>query len=175
MCMSFLSIHKTQGKQPIALQTSPTRCSSMNQNGVTIRLSEETNDFKICTKYVEHFCEQNNLSPKLVFKITLVLDELISNIISYGYNMPEEHVIDVHLEMDEAILTMVVEDGGAPFNPLEAEEPELNIPLDERKRQIGGMGIHLVRSITDSQAYERKDDKNILTMTMNVAKCIQEN
>lgn len=144
----------------------------MSENGFHIRLTTDGNDFSVCSETVEDFCERNDLSPKLVFKITLVLDEIITNIIDYGYVEPGSHTIDVYLDLEGTVLTIVVIDDAAAFNPLEVSQPELEIPLEERKRPIGGMGIHLVRSITDSLAYERKDDRNVLTMTINVAQCM---
>jgi len=63
-------------------------------------------------------------------------------------------------------LTAELEDDGRPFNPLEAAEPDLSIPLEERK--IGGLGIFLVRKFTTDLAYQRHDEKNLLILKKKI-------
>ncbi len=61
---------------------------------------------------------------------------------------------------------MTITDEGVPFNPLSAATPETNLPLVER--EIGGLGIHLVRKLVDDVSYQRRIDKNVMTMTMHL-------
>lgn len=111
------------------------------------------------------FAREVCLSEKGTYQLTLVLDELISNILSYGYDDPEEHEIRVNLSVEGDELSITVTDNSKPFNPLvECECPELNKPLEERRRQIGGMGVHIIRSIMDNVTYKYEDGKNILQM-----------
>lgn len=71
----------------------------------------------------------------------------MSNVISYGYDDREEHKIIVCLLMQQGKLTVEVENDGRPFNPLDAPEPDIEKPLEERT--LGGLGIHLVRNVMD--------------------------
>ena len=74
-----------------------------------------------------------------------------------------EHPIVVRLSVREGVLTAHVEDDGRAFNPLEAPAPDIDAGIDERP--IGGLGIHLVRSVMSSVEYRREDGRNILIMT----------
>ncbi len=143
----------------------------MQNQTLNIRLAPGAMDFSDCSSKVEAFCEELGLPQKMIFKLVLVLDELITNIITYGYDLPDSHVIDVSLRCDVEILELVVSDNAKAFNPLcDCAEPELHLPLEERSRQIGGMGVHLVKSLMDSVSYERVDGKNVLTLK----KCLDE-
>lgn len=104
-------------------------------------------------------------SDKCVYQITLALDEIITNILQYGYQSAEGYEIDVAVEITGQQARLEVRDNARPFNPIgDVSEPELDKPLLERKRCVGGMGVHLVRSIMNSIAYRYENGRNILTM-----------
>jgi len=146
------------------------KIQNVASNTISFRMTNKENCFKCFQPKVEIFGQENELSPKVVFHLTLVLDELVTNIISYGYADFDEHPIDVTIVLDEELLTITVEDDAEPFNILKAPEPELGTPLDERDRQVGGMGVHLVKAMVHRINYERKDNKNILTLTKDISK-----
>ncbi|MBW1942374.1 MAG: SpoIIE family protein phosphatase [Deltaproteobacteria bacterium] len=106
--------------------------------------------------------KQHGLSDPLRRKMNVVFDELLSNIISYAYQDDQEHEIEIKIELTEEKLTVSIVDDGLPFNPLGVEAPNREIPMEERK--VGGLGIHLVRSIMDKVSYQRRIDKNVLTL-----------
>src|SRR5690349_2616546 len=81
----------------------------------------------------------------------LALEEFVTNSIKYGYNDAEEHSIDVNIRLSEAELVLTLIDDGRPFNPLEAPEPQLDLPVEERP--IGGLGIYMVRKMSDRMTY----------------------
>lgn len=145
----------------------------MHGNALSLQLRPGATDFALCSCKVEKFCENLGLSPRLIFKITLVLDELITNIISYGYDTPDSYAIDINLACTGEGLVLEVTDDARPFNPLvDAAKPELHLPLEERSRQVGGMGVHLVKSLMDSATYQRVGDKNVLTLKKNLDECV---
>ena len=115
---------------------------------------------------IEEFGDENGFPPKLVFKINLALDELTTNIISYGYEDEGEHDIHVKLSLKDQTLTLQLIDDGQPFDPLEAEAPDVSCPINERK--VGGLGIHLVKEIMDSVHYARRDGKNMTTLVKSL-------
>ena len=119
---------------------------------------------------VEAFAEAQGLDPRCAFQLQLVLDELITNVLSYGYIDKDEHEIEVRLKREGDVLTLKLVDSARPFDILTAPPPELDLPLEERARTVGGMGIHLVKNMVDEIAYERRDDRNILTLTKRIEK-----
>lgn len=115
---------------------------------------------------VTDFAEHHSLPSELVFRVTLVLEEIITNVISYGYEDEMEHEISVRLSWEDPDMKIEVEDDGRPFNPLEAPPPDMVKPLAERP--VGGLGIHLVREMMDKLEYRRENDKNLLVLKTRV-------
>lgn len=115
---------------------------------------------------LEQFAEIHELPPRATFETNLALDELVTNIISYGYTDDCEHDIRIDMTLTDGILTLRVVDDGEPFNPLEAAPPDLDSPLEERA--VGGLGIHLVRKVMDDVHYRRDGRANVLTLTKTV-------
>ena len=111
----------------------------------------------------EQFGADNGLSTDDVLAINLVLDEIVINVIAHGYDDDAEHLIHVRLGRKDQTVTVEVEDDGRPFNPLDLPTPNFDLPLEERP--IGGLGVHIVRSMMDTVDYRRDGDRNVLTMT----------
>ena len=111
---------------------------------------------------LQEYFTRFHIPPDVHFVIMLALDELLTNIISYAYPDTREHPIDIFLASDNWSIIIEISDDGTPFNPLEVEEPDLTVSIEER--QIGGLGVHLVRKLMDSVEYQRHDDRNIFTM-----------
>ncbi len=102
------------------------------------------------------------LPQKCRSEINLGLDELFTNIISYGFEDESEHQIKFSLAKAEETLVVEIEDDGIPFNPLDANGPGVARDLDSI--DIGGLGIHLVRNMMDKVSYRRRIDKNVITV-----------
>lgn len=101
------------------------------------------------------------LKPKTVAEINLVLEEIIINIIEHG-DRTKKHPIVITLKKKEQELTMVVTDEGPTFDPTNCTPPDTKLPL--KKRQCGGLGIHLVRTLCQCCSYTRTDDSNMLIL-----------
>lgn len=123
-----------------------------NDHGELTRLAEE----------LERFLEGHGIGPDVTFKVNLALDELVTNVINYGYDDGGEHAIGLALTVDGQILRLVLEDDGKPFNPLDAPPPDLDAQVEDRR--VGGLGIHFVRQVMDSVTYRRDAGRNMLTM-----------
>ena len=115
---------------------------------------------------VSQFCRENGLSSEIEGDLSLALEEVLVNVISYGHPEGGKHEILVELAVEEECVVATVEDDGMPFNPLETPEPDLDSPMEARR--IGGLGIHLVRNITDRLEYRRNEGRNRLVMWKNV-------
>jgi len=115
---------------------------------------------------MEAFCEANDIPMKPTFEINLVMEEILMNIISYGYQDGAEHEIEVIWWLENDLLHLEVKDDGVQFDPLLLPEPDLEKSVDERK--IGGLGIHLVKKMMCDIRYERRDKSNILMMKKKI-------
>lgn len=108
------------------------------------------------------FAEQQALPAAVRQKINIALDELLNNIITYAYDAEGEHEIEVSIALGDQRLVITLVDRGRPFNPFAWEKPDTTKSLQER--EIGGLGIHLVRKIMDDVSYERRIDKNVVKL-----------
>jgi serine/threonine-protein kinase RsbW/sigma-B regulation protein RsbU (phosphoserine phosphatase) len=114
-------------------------------------------------EFAERFGAEVRLSEDDVMAVNLVLDEVVANVIEHGYGGEEgERDIYVSMEFDGSLLILRVEDEGRPFDPLQAPPPDLSLPLEERP--VGGLGIHIVRSLMDEVEYRRAAGRNVLIM-----------
>jgi len=106
------------------------------------------------------------LAPRLVHAMELAVEEILTNIMSHGYTDDAEHEITVRLTARPEALEAEVEDDGQPFNPLEAPKPDTTRSLHDRS--IGGLGIHLARTLVDGLEYQRREGKNVLLLRKSV-------
>jgi anti-sigma regulatory factor (Ser/Thr protein kinase) len=118
--------------------------------------------------YVVRAAAEAGLDAKGAYNLRLAVDEIATNIISYGYG-PEGGGITLRGELSAASLTIILEDSGTPFDPLAKEtvkEGDLTLPLEER--QVGGLGIYLVLKGVDAFRYEYVDgiNRNIFEMKL---------
>jgi anti-sigma regulatory factor (Ser/Thr protein kinase) len=111
---------------------------------------------------VERFGAEHACPGHVINDVNVVLDEVLSNIISYGYEDGEQSDILVRLDYRPGEVLVEVEDAGKPFDPLKAPPPDLGVPLEAR--QVGGLGIHFMKSLMDDVAYARVDGKNRLRL-----------
>ena len=143
----------------------------MADNSVSFRMTNKQNCFKCFQPKVEEFGAAHDLPTKAIFHLTLSLDELVTNIISYGYADYDEHPIDVTISLKDSAIIIRIEDDSEPFNIFEAPEPKFDVPLEDRE-SLGGMGIHLVKNMVDEIDYKREDGKNILLLKKKICeKC----
>jgi sigma-B regulation protein RsbU (phosphoserine phosphatase) len=126
------------------------------------RFSNQHQELEIMSEMVDLFCSRNELDPALVYQLTLVLDELMSNVIDYGFEDNEEHQIDINLNLGADQVKIIMRDDGIGFDPFDAPEPDLVSPLQDRP--VGGLGLHFVWTIMDTVEYQRLGDENVLKL-----------
>lgn len=115
----------------------------------------------VVTAFLEEALEEMGCSPRSQMQLAIALDELFSNIAYYAYpGETGEVTVRIEAEGDAAVLTFI--DAGIPYNPLSKEDPD--ITLSAQERQIGGLGIYMVKKSMDAMAYAYRDGKNILTI-----------
>lgn len=115
---------------------------------------------------VDRFGAEHAVSPDDLTSVHLVLDELVSNVIRHGHTA-NNGTVDVSLAVDAGMLTIDIVDDGIAFDPLTRPAPNLDLPIDERP--IGGLGIHIVKALSETIAYRRDSGRNHLSLTMRLA------
>jgi serine/threonine-protein kinase RsbW len=113
---------------------------------------------------VESFGASAGLSDALLFRVMLALDEVVTNIVRHAFDDDAGHEIAITITVDAGVVTVVVVDGGRPFDPHTVPPADVHAPLEHRP--IGGLGVHLVRSLAQDMAYRRTDGRNVLTLRL---------
>ena len=116
--------------------------------------------------FMEKIEREKNLDQSLTMSLNLALEEAVTNVILYAYPEGADGLVDIEAILSRDRLKFIISDSGKPFDPTSAPEADINASVEQRP--IGGLGIHLVRSIMDSVEYVRENEKNILTMIKNI-------
>ena len=116
---------------------------------------------------VEEFGDAHGLPGAKVYVINLALDELITNVVSYGFGGVAEPEIRITLRVEGGALVLIMEDNGQPFDPTRDLAADTTSPLAERP--IGGLGLHLVKTFADRLSYEFADGRNRVIVEHDLA------
>lgn len=115
------------------------------------------------TEFILESLEDKECKPKTIMQMELVIEEIFVNVASYAYNPGiGQCTICKNLGENPPSITLTFIDSGVPYNPLEKEDPDTTLGVNER--EIGGLGIFLVKKNVDEISYEYKDGKNILRL-----------
>ena len=112
--------------------------------------------------FIEELSEELALAPELTFNLNLVLEEAVSNVILYAYGEEKQKEITLLANMSDNNLIFVLTDSGQEFDPTKV--PDADVTLSAEEREIGGLGIFLIRQIMNTIEYQRIDGKNVLIM-----------
>lgn len=140
----------------------------MGYEQIRIVLRNDLSEIAKLHQELESFGQKSSLSSKTLFELNLILEEVLANVISYAYGDNQLHEIVVRADLRDGELVIEVEDDGRPFNPLQIPPPDLDRPLEQRN--VGGLGLHLVRELTSSIEYTRREEKNHLVMRKKTEK-----
>ncbi len=134
---------------------------------LTLNIERSHDELGRITDAVDDLGHKEDWSNDLLFRVHLVLEELVLNIIDYGFDDgKDDHELVVVLMSEDDNLTIEITDDGIPFDPLhDAKVPDTDAPLEDRP--IGGLGVHLVRTMMDEVSYRWEDGKNHLTLVAN--------
>lgn len=128
----------------------------------SIILANDISEISRLYEFVEEVGNDFELSPDIVFNLNLVLEEAVVNIINYAYPKEEHESIYLSARMHEGSIVLVLTDTGKEFDPTAVPEADVTLSADDR--QIGGLGIFLIRQIMNEVKYERIEGKNVLTL-----------
>jgi phosphoserine phosphatase RsbU/P len=132
----------------------------------TVVLRNELGDLDTLDPILDRFGKHGRLPAATMAELRVVCDDIVSNVINHGYPQGGEHDIEVRLELTGRRLVVTVSDDGVAFNPLAVAPPDTTLPLEQR--ELGGLGIHLVRSLTDEATYGRHGGRNVITLVKMV-------
>ena len=128
-----------------------------------LSLKSDLSELARIADVIETHGESHGWPMRWIMNLNISLDELVTNIISYGYQDFDEHEIHITLTDRNGSLVVVLEDDGTAFDPFTAvPEPDLDSSVEERR--IGGLGVHIVKSLMDETTYERIDNHNRITL-----------
>lgn len=118
--------------------------------------------------FIDSQLEELNCGIKIITQVDVAVEEIFVNISSYAYN-PETGPATIRAEITEEPLSVIISfiDNGKQYDPLAKPDPDVKIPLKERKK--GGLGIFMVKKTMDDVSYEYKDGQNILTITKTIS------
>ena len=133
-------------------------------NTLSISFANDMQELTHVLQVVNVFLEPRALSSKLVYAVNLILEEILMNIIKYGYDDGESHEIEVQIEVEQEEVAFTVIDDGREFNPLTIPPPDHSKSAMDRLEE--GLGLQFVRHMRNAIEYRREEDKNILKIWM---------
>ena len=130
-------------------------------------LAATLENIPVVTAFIDEKLEALGCPMKAQMQIDMAIDELFGNIARYAY-APDAGDVTVRFAFDEAARTASVAfiDAGVPFDPLAQPEPDVTLSVEER--EIGGLGIFVVRKTMDAVSYRREGNRNILTIQKRI-------
>lgn len=128
-----------------------------------LTLHNDVQQIELLAEYIDSIADETGINPSLAMSLNLALEEAVTNVIMYAYPEGTDGTVDIITEANDGLLTFIIKDSGKAFDPTQKEDADVTLSAEER--QIGGLGIFLVKQIMDTVNYQRIDSQNILTLT----------
>lgn len=130
-------------------------------------LQNDVQQVPLLSQFIDELCETVGLDMATTMNLNLAIEEAVVNVMNYAY--PQGTVGDVFIDtqIDDKQLEFTISDCGTPFDPTTWKEADITLSAEDRP--IGGLGIHLVKTIMDSVEYKYSDGKNMLTLIKRLA------
>ena len=141
------------------------KSSGMVLPAAQLTLKAEIEEFEQLRIWLQKIAMKLKLPEKITSQLMIAADEVFSNIAAYAYP-GTSGMVTVSAEQTDSLLQLTFADTGRPFDPLSTAEPDINLPLKQRK--IGGLGIFVVKNLMDKVEYRRENDRNILILTKHI-------
>ena len=137
-----------------------------NTNNVkTFKQKAIQENYHLFYTWLQNACDEWNIDESLKNKLDMCAEEIFANIAFYAY--PEEKgIIEAELIKSKNNIIFEFRDNGKEYNPLKKPDPDINLPPEERP--LGGLGIFMIKEMSDKISYKRENNKNILTLIFNV-------
>lgn len=131
-----------------------------------IVIKNEVEELDKLAAFVEEVASELGLEPELEMNLNLALEEVVSNVILYAYPKKEEGSVMIAANGDGKSLVFTITDKGKEFDPTKVEEADITLSAEDR--QIGGLGIYIVKNIMNEVTYQRLEGHNVLTLKKTI-------
>ena len=129
-------------------------------NSLSISFANDMQELTHVIQVVNVFLEPRELKSKLIYAVNLILEEILINIVKYGYDDENSHELEVQIGVEEGEVALTVIDDGKEFNPLTIPGPDRSKSVMDRLEE--GLGLQFVRHMRNAMEYRREDNQNIL-------------
>jgi serine/threonine-protein kinase RsbW len=130
-----------------------------------IRIRGDLGELAHVNEQITELLQRHGVGAEAVYATQLALEEVISNVIRHGYEKdPGDHSIAIHVMLDDDGVHLEFVDDGRAFDPLSVPEVDFDLPLADRR--VGGLGVHLLRTMSKGLTYERKAGHNYLRVDL---------
>jgi anti-sigma regulatory factor (Ser/Thr protein kinase) len=153
------AMHASDGGAGIAVIL---KSLARKKRSVTLAIANDLEAIPSLLNDIYRFLHQQGIAEEAVHGLDVALDEVLTNIVNYGYRDGKSHEVLVELSLAPDLLTIEVRDDGSHYDPLSVPEPDLSADIEDR--HVGGLGMHFVRSLLDRLAYKRSNGWNVLTL-----------
>ena len=133
----------------------------------TLSLDNDLEELPKLHAAIEQFFQRLLLNSELAGEMQLVAEELLVNTIEYGYKDQKKHRITIDLSHQNQLFSLTLIDDAMAFNPLEVSPPELGLAIEDCA--VGGLGLPLIKALSDSQHYRYENEQNIVTINKSTA------
>lgn len=130
-----------------------------------LNVKAKIENYELCAAFIEEQLEEKGLDRKSIIKVITACEEIIVNVMNYAYSDSEGDLEITFDEGDDFIIITFI-DNGTPFNPFDRPDVDVSLSLDER--EVGGLGILMVKNMMDDVHYEYKDKQNRLTIMKRI-------
>ncbi|CAN1523603.1 RsbW Anti-sigma regulatory factor (Ser/Thr protein kinase) [Rhabdaerophilaceae bacterium] len=127
-------------------------------------LGPDLSDIQLLADAMERFSKFAAIPSKVLFRLNLAIDELVTNTISYGFQQGEQCYLGVTVLRHDDVVEVELRDNGIPFDPLSLPSPDLDASLEDRP--IGGLGVHFVRTLIEQVDYTHDGRHNIVRLSV---------
>ena len=132
----------------------------------TIAVQNKISDYSKLSDFLDEYLSSNNIVGDIINDLRLVLEETFVNIASYAFSDNQPHTVTIAFNHTADAISLTFTDAGMAFNPI----TDCNKNIENENLCEGGMGIHLIMSLTDSQEYNRIGQRNVFTVTKHYTK-----
>jgi serine/threonine-protein kinase RsbW len=133
---------------------------------LNLRIVNDLAELTRVAESVDEFCANQAIPAGCAFKLNIALEELLTNTISYGYAETGQHEIAIDIAREGETLIAEISDDARQYDPLQAPPPDLDSAIEDRR--IGGLGVHLVKTMMDEVAYAYRDGRNHVTLRKKI-------
>lgn len=131
-----------------------------------LKIKNDISEIRYLCESIAEFCSKKDLPSSLCHDLLMIFDEMVTNVISYGYPEGGEHIIEISLKKQAHEIILNIKDDGVEFDPVGKDDPDTELSIEDRL--IGGLGIFLVKNLSKSVVYKRAQGFNLLTVIVDL-------